>query len=122
MERGKPLQEGVRVKLPAGQKLVALTFDLCEQPSEISGYQGGMVDFLRQNQVKATFFMGGKWMLSHRDRAQQHQPDVTHGSRRNLSERRGQRALGTHRRRRRDRQRGGRARRRPLAGGRPRRG
>jgi peptidoglycan-N-acetylglucosamine deacetylase len=60
-----------RVKLPAGQKLVALTFDLCEQPSEISGYQGGMVDFLRQNQLKATFFMGGKWMLSHRDRAQQ---------------------------------------------------
>ncbi len=30
-----------------------------------------MVDFLRQNRVKATFFMGGKWMLSHRDRAQQ---------------------------------------------------
>jgi peptidoglycan/xylan/chitin deacetylase (PgdA/CDA1 family) len=67
------LQRGAvrRVKLPAGQKLVALTFDLCEQPFEISGYQGGMVDFLRQNQVKATFFMGGKWMLSHRDRAQQ---------------------------------------------------
>jgi peptidoglycan-N-acetylglucosamine deacetylase len=66
-------QRGVvrRVKLPAGQKLVALTFDLCEQPSEIAGYQGGMVDFLRQSQVKATFFMGGKWMLSHRDRAQQ---------------------------------------------------
>jgi peptidoglycan/xylan/chitin deacetylase (PgdA/CDA1 family) len=60
-----------RVKLPAGQKLVALTFDLCEQPSEIAGYQGGMVDLLRQNQIKATFFVGGKWMLSHRDRAQQ---------------------------------------------------
>jgi peptidoglycan-N-acetylglucosamine deacetylase len=60
-----------RVKLPAGQKLVALTFDLCEQPSEIAGYQGGLVDFLRQNQVKATFFMGGKWMLSHRERTQQ---------------------------------------------------
>jgi len=60
-----------RVKLPAGQKLVALTFDLCEQPFEIAGYQGGMVDFLRQKQVKATFFMGGKWMLSHRERTQQ---------------------------------------------------
>ena len=36
-------QRGVirRVKLPAGQKLVALTFDLCEQASEIAGYQGG---------------------------------------------------------------------------------
>ena len=52
-------------------KLVALTFDLCEQPSEIAGYQGGIVDFLRQNHIKATFFFGGKWMLSHRERTQQ---------------------------------------------------
>ena len=66
-------QRGIvrRVKLPPGKKLIALTFDLCEQPSEIAGYQGGIVDFLRQNRIKATFFVGGKWMLSHRDRAQQ---------------------------------------------------
>src|SRR5215467_16045362 len=60
-----------RVKLTGDKKLVALTFDLCEQPSEISGYQGGIVDFLRANRIKATFFMGGKWMLSHRERTQQ---------------------------------------------------
>ena len=60
-----------RVKLPAGRKLVALTFDLCEQPFEIAGYQGGIVDVLRKNQIKATFFMGGRWMLSHRERTQQ---------------------------------------------------
>ena len=60
-----------RVKLPAGKKLVALTFDLCEQPLEISGYQGSIVDFLRSNRIKATFFLGGKWMLSHRERTQQ---------------------------------------------------
>jgi peptidoglycan/xylan/chitin deacetylase (PgdA/CDA1 family) len=66
-------QRGVvrRVKLPPGKKLVALTFDLCEQPTEVAGYQGGIVDFLRQNRIKATFFMGGKWMLSHRERTQQ---------------------------------------------------
>jgi peptidoglycan/xylan/chitin deacetylase (PgdA/CDA1 family) len=66
-------QRGVvrRVDLPAGSKLVALTFDLCEQPDEIAGYQGGIVDFLRDNDVKATFFTGGKWLLSHRARAQQ---------------------------------------------------
>lgn len=66
-------QRGIvrRVKLPAGKKLIALTFDLCEQPSEIAGYQGGIVDYLRANRIKATFFIGGKWMLSHRDRAQQ---------------------------------------------------
>jgi peptidoglycan/xylan/chitin deacetylase (PgdA/CDA1 family) len=60
-----------RVKLPAGRKLVALTFDLCEQPFEVAGYQGGIVEFLRKNRIKATFFMGGKWMLTHRERAQQ---------------------------------------------------
>src|SRR5262249_9464064 len=60
-----------RVTLTGDKKLVALTFDLCEQPSEISGYQGGIVDFLRANRIKATFFMGGKWMLSHRERTQQ---------------------------------------------------
>jgi peptidoglycan-N-acetylglucosamine deacetylase len=60
-----------RVTLPPGKKLIALTFDMCEQPFEIAGYQGGIVDFLRKNGIKATFFMGGKWMLSHRERTQQ---------------------------------------------------
>ena len=67
------VQRGVvrRVNLPPGKKLIALTFDLCEQPNEIAGYQGGIVDFLRKEHVKATFFAGGKWMLSHQDRSQQ---------------------------------------------------
>ncbi len=60
-----------RVKLPAGQKVVALTFDLCEQPSEVAGYQGGIVDVLRQKGVAATFFAGGKWLETHPERAQQ---------------------------------------------------
>jgi peptidoglycan-N-acetylglucosamine deacetylase len=54
-----------RVKLPAGQKLVALTFDLCEAPGEVAGYDGGVVDYLRANHVPATFFAGGKWLVSH---------------------------------------------------------
>jgi peptidoglycan/xylan/chitin deacetylase (PgdA/CDA1 family) len=61
-----------RVKLPPGsKKLIALTFDLCEQPHEISGYQGGIVDFLRAQNIKATFFAGGKWLLTHPERAGQ---------------------------------------------------
>ncbi|NJM35257.1 MAG: polysaccharide deacetylase family protein [Rhodomicrobium sp.] len=61
-----------RVKLPPGsKKLIALTFDLCEQPHEISGYQGGIVDFLRAQKVKATFFAGGKWLMTHPERAGQ---------------------------------------------------
>jgi peptidoglycan/xylan/chitin deacetylase (PgdA/CDA1 family) len=59
------------VRLPPGKKLVALTFDLCEGPHEVAGYQGKIVDILRDNDVKATFFMGGKWMMNHRHRAQQ---------------------------------------------------
>jgi peptidoglycan/xylan/chitin deacetylase (PgdA/CDA1 family) len=60
-----------RVKLPAGKKLVALTFDLCEAPGEVAGYDGGVVDYLRANQVPATFFAGGKWLISHPQRGAQ---------------------------------------------------
>ncbi len=61
-----------RVKLPAGSpKLIALTFDLCEQHGEIAGYDGAIVDYLRANGIKATFFTGGKWMRSHGERTRQ---------------------------------------------------
>lgn len=59
------------VKLPADKKLIALTFDLCEQTGEVAGYDGAIVDYLRANGVKATFFAGGKWLRSHAERAQQ---------------------------------------------------
>lgn len=60
-----------RVKLPPGQKLVALTLDLCEQPGEIAGYDGAIIDYLRKEGVKATLFIGGKWLRSHETRARQ---------------------------------------------------
>jgi peptidoglycan/xylan/chitin deacetylase (PgdA/CDA1 family) len=60
-----------RVKLPNGRKLIALTFDLCEQPGEVAGYDGAIVDYLRRENVKATFFAGGKWLRSHEERARQ---------------------------------------------------
>ena len=60
-----------RVDLPAGEKVIALTFDLCEQRGEIAGYDGRVIDYLRQQGVKATFFAGGKWMASHRERTEQ---------------------------------------------------
>ena len=59
------------VKLPSGQKLVALTLDLCEAGYEISGYDGAVIDYLRQHNIKATLFVGGKWMDHHSERAQQ---------------------------------------------------
>lgn len=60
-----------RVDLPAGQKLVALTFDLCEASGETSGYDGALVDYLRSEGVEATFFAGGKWLMSHPGRGDQ---------------------------------------------------
>lgn len=54
-----------RVNLPAGHKLVALTFDLCETEGEVAGYDGGVVAALRQAGVAATFFSGGHWAATH---------------------------------------------------------
>lgn len=60
-----------RVKLSGGRKLIALTFDLCEQPGEVAGYDGAIIDYLRKENIKATFFAGGKWLRSHEERARQ---------------------------------------------------
>ncbi len=54
-----------------GEQLVALTFDLCEQADEVTGYDGELVDLLRAEQVMATFYAGGKWMRSHPERTLQ---------------------------------------------------
>jgi peptidoglycan/xylan/chitin deacetylase (PgdA/CDA1 family) len=60
-----------RVKLPVGKKLVALTFDFCESPGQISGYDGAIINLLRAQGVPATLFVGGKWMRSHAERTAQ---------------------------------------------------
>jgi len=59
------------VELPPGEKLIALTFDLCEENGYVSGYDGRVVDLLRAQGIKATFFAGGKWMETHPERAEQ---------------------------------------------------
>lgn len=60
-----------RVKLPTGRKLVALTLDVCEQTGEIAGYDGAIIDYLRREGIKATLFIGGKWLRSHEPRTRQ---------------------------------------------------
>lgn len=59
------------VKLPHGEKLVALTFDLCSNAGEVSGYDSEIIDTLRRLHAKATFFASGKWLLDHKERAEQ---------------------------------------------------
>jgi peptidoglycan/xylan/chitin deacetylase (PgdA/CDA1 family) len=60
-----------RVALPEGKKLLALTLDLCQTRSPITGYDGAIVDCLRANRVPATFFAGGRWLKTHTVRAAQ---------------------------------------------------
>jgi peptidoglycan-N-acetylglucosamine deacetylase len=66
------LQNSIRDVNPAGgKKIVALTFDLCERASEITGYDYEIVNYLRSNKIKATFFASGKWMLDHPEKIMQ---------------------------------------------------
>jgi peptidoglycan/xylan/chitin deacetylase (PgdA/CDA1 family) len=60
-----------RVELAPGVNKIAFTFDLCEQPNEVAGYDGAVVDVLREYAVRATFFGGGKWITTHPQRARQ---------------------------------------------------
>ena len=60
-----------RVDLPAGEKAVAFTFDLCQTVSPVAGYDGAIVDYLRAQDVPATFFACGRWLLTHKVRAEQ---------------------------------------------------
>lgn len=57
-----------RVELPAGDRRVALTFDLCETANEVAGYDGAIVDTLRRRGVRATLFVGGHWAATHPER------------------------------------------------------
>jgi peptidoglycan/xylan/chitin deacetylase (PgdA/CDA1 family) len=54
-----------------GQKVVALTFDLCEAARQVAGYDASIVNYLRRERVKATFFAGGKWLHSHPEKGMQ---------------------------------------------------
>lgn len=59
------------VKVTDGRKVVALTFDLCERERKVSGYDSEVVDFLRANKIRATFFASGRWMRSHPEKTMQ---------------------------------------------------
>lgn len=60
-----------RVDLPKDKPWIALTLDFCEQAHEIAGYDGAIIDLLRQLHVPATLYLGGHWMRSHANRTHQ---------------------------------------------------
>ncbi len=49
---------------PPSCAAVALTFDLCPVRKG-PGYDQALVDYLRDHQIPATFFMSGKWIQKH---------------------------------------------------------
>jgi len=59
------------VKLNEDQKLIALTLDFCESNGHRTGYDGQVIDYLRDEDVKATLFVSGKWFESHPERGAQ---------------------------------------------------
>ena len=59
------------VSLPDGEKFVALTFDLCELETVTTGCDMEVLNFLRNERIPATLFMGGKWMRTHARRVKQ---------------------------------------------------
>ena len=60
-----PVNSIRRIMPDGNKKVVALTFDLCERSDEITGYDYEIVNYLRGNKIRATFFAGGKWMQTH---------------------------------------------------------
>jgi len=65
-------QNSIRSVIPRNhQKVIAITFDLCESANRKSGYDADIVNYLREHRVKATFFAGGLWMASHPEKTLQ---------------------------------------------------
>lgn len=60
-----------RVRTDAKDRVVALTFDLCELASVTTGCDMQTIAFLYKNAIPATFFAGGKWMRTHAKRMKQ---------------------------------------------------
>ncbi|MBQ7733082.1 MAG: polysaccharide deacetylase family protein [Synergistaceae bacterium] len=54
-----------------GIKACALTFDMCELDTVTTGCDMDVINFLREKNIPATLFMGGKWMRTHSRRVKQ---------------------------------------------------
>lgn len=65
------LRRSIRRVDVGDRKVIALTFDTGEQNNDFAGYDGQIYDYLRANNVKATFYFGGKWMATHPERTMQ---------------------------------------------------
>jgi peptidoglycan/xylan/chitin deacetylase (PgdA/CDA1 family) len=53
--------KGVKTRLNTDQKVLALTFDACDDPKSL-GYDTKLVRYLESEKVSATLFISGRWM------------------------------------------------------------
>ena len=60
-----------RVEIEGDERVCALTFDMCELATTTTGFDADIVLWLQDNNVPATFFVGGKWMRSHERRVRE---------------------------------------------------
>ena len=60
-----------RVNPTNNERVVALTFDLCELATVTTGCDMELLGFLHNQGIAATLFMGGKWMRTHDLRTKQ---------------------------------------------------
>ena len=71
----EPLEtvEGVirRVNISGGDKVIAITFDMCELDTSTTGCDMDVINLLRERKIPATLFMGGKWIRTHSRRVKQ---------------------------------------------------
>ncbi|MGH3429226.1 MAG: polysaccharide deacetylase family protein [Mycobacteriales bacterium] len=57
---------GITTRLATSEKVVALTFDACGGPHG-NGYNGALIELLRQRRVPATLFLNGRWIAANID-------------------------------------------------------
>lgn len=60
------VRDGVMLSGPRASHDVALTFDACPT-LHVPGFAPGIVEYLKQHDVAATFFVSGRWAEKHRD-------------------------------------------------------
>ncbi|MBR6976419.1 MAG: polysaccharide deacetylase family protein [Ottowia sp.] len=66
-----PEAVGLVRRVDTSERVLALTFDLCELATNTTGCDMDICNFLRREGIAATLFMGGKWMRTHARRVRQ---------------------------------------------------
>lgn len=70
MPTRQPLEPGLIEHGDRTQPVIALTFDACQSPEQVTGYDEAVIDILTGSGTPATLFLGGLWLQHHFRQAQ----------------------------------------------------